>query len=306
MISIRCRPVRNAWLEALYQHNIIEASERTRSYADKLFFYSELYDLLGAELLSFHPKTMGLQAFALKYGLRANSPLHEWEAALQQEFQGEIILKPVAVMNTAGEQELYLFSKESFLKSLAQKNEQLTSALERTSPFVPPLLQAVASGEEFLLQDHIASLAGKPIIEKTKHYQEIRVHTFEDQVIIGGSYSRWLDNEINQEEYFYWAQDFVQSFLNKLPHEFLKGQAWALDILVFDNKVMRILEANTNRGKRGQWSGFLSRPELMGAYTRYIEKTKSIRFRGFSGFLLRHNFANLTKNFKKKYIEGIR
>lgn len=306
MIQIKCRPVRNAWLEALYQNKVLEASEKTRAYADKLYFYNTLYAHLGEALHTYHPKSRGLKKFALDHGLSCDSSTEQWEAALKKEFHSDVILKPVAVMNTAGEEGLYLFSRQSILKEIENKNSRLMTALQRSFDYCPPLIETIASGEEFLLQEHIASLAGLPVIEKSKHYQEIRIHTFEGHVLIGGSYSRWLDNEISKEQYFLWAQNFVQDFLDQLPKDFLQGQAWALDVLVFENRTMRILEANTNRGKPGQWSGFLSRPELLGVYTRYIEKHKAVRFKGLAGFLLRHNLANFTKNFKKRYIEGIR
>lgn len=309
MKLIQCRPVRNTWLKALYENNLVEASERTRLFADKLYFYRELHSLMGEALLQYHPKTMGLREFILKHNLVNADGVADTsciQAALKLEFSNEVILKPTAVINTSGENGLYLFSTESLLKAFADKNPELLQAALRSEPYVAPLLQTMASGEEFLLQEHLASIAGVTVVEKTKHYEEIRIHTYEDEVLRGASFSRWVDNEIKDARHFYWAQDFVQDFLMQLPPEFLHGQAWGLDLFVFENKVIRILEINTNRGTPGQWTGFLSRPELMGAYTRVIEKKKKVRFAGLSGFMLRKNLGNITKHLKKKYIEGIR
>lgn len=306
MKHIQCRPVRNTWLKALYENNLIEASTRTKLFADKLYLYQELEKALGAKLPMYHPKTMGLKAFFAKHNLTADSDLNQIERVLRQEFPSNVILKPAAVINTAGESGLYLFSREALLNAFAEKNKDLLQACARQTPYISPLLETLASGEEFILQEHIAALAGFPVVTKTRHYQEVRIHTFENEVLKGASYSRWQANEIKDRQDFHRAQDFVQQFLNLLPAELVNGQAWGLDLLIFENGFVRILEINTNRGSQGQWTGFLSRPELMGAYTRMIEKKKNVRFTGLSGILLRNNLGNITKHLKKKYIEGIR
>jgi hypothetical protein len=265
---------------------------------------------LEEKLTQFHPHTVGLIQFMRKYDLGTSAatlaPIEKIEAALRKEFSTEAILKPTTVINTGGETGLYLFSTKSILEAFEKREQSLMTALERQAPFKSELIDRVASGEEFLLQENIASIAGYEVLDKAKQHQEVRIHTYEDQVIRGGSFSRWSVNEIKNQDMFYWAQDFVQEFLNTLPKDFLVGQAWGLDLLVFENKVIRILEINTNRGEKGQWTGFLSRPQVMGAYTRMIEQKKDVRFAGFSGFLLRNNFGNITKHLKKKYIEGIR
>ncbi|AFY02368.1 hypothetical protein [Bdellovibrio bacteriovorus] len=309
MKHIHCRPVRNRWLKALYENNLVEASTRTRLYADKLYLYQELEKTLGPKLHLYHPKTWGLKAFLAKYDLTSPDSLQDTariEQALLQEFPTNVILKPAAVINTAGETGLYLFSRESILQAFEDQNKDLVQACLRETVYVSSLLGILAGGEEFILQEHIAALAGYPVVTKTRHYQEVRIHTFENEVLKGASYSRWQKNEIKNSQDFYRAQDFVQEFLNQLPAELLKGQAWGLDLLIFENGTVRILEINTNRGAQGQWTGFLSRPELMGAYTRLIEKKKGVRFAGLSGIMLRLNLGNITKHLKKKYIEGIR
>lgn len=310
MKYIHCRPVRNSWLKALYQHGLIEASEKTRLLADKLYLYKVLSESMGTDLQKYHPKTLGLQEFIQKHQLwtpqQGFAPGEKIKTALQIEFATDVILKPAAVINTGGEEGLYLFSTQALLRAFTDQHPDLTKACARTSPYAPPLLGIAASGEEFILQEHIAGIAGMALVDKTKHYEEIRIHTYEDQVLRGASFSRWAENEIKHSKKFYWAQDFVQDFLNHLPKEFLQGQVWGLDLLAFDNGTLRILEINTNRGEKGQWTGFLSRPHLMGAYTRMIESKKNVRFAGLSGVLLRNNYGNITKHLKKKYIEGIR
>ncbi|MDG0816283.1 hypothetical protein [Bdellovibrio svalbardensis] len=307
---ISCRPVRNDWLKALYTHNLVEVSERTGLFTDKLYLYKALSANIKSGLHLYHPHTMGLREFFNKHALltaeQELAPLEKIEIALRSEFPTEAVLKPTTVINTGGEKGLYLFSTNAILKALHSKQPELMQTLFATKPHYAELIDKVASGEEFLLQENIGTLAGYPLIEKAKHYEEIRIHTYEDDVIKGASFSRWSMNEIKNSQKFYWAQDFVQDFLNQLPKEFLAGQAWGLDLLVFDNGTIRILEINTNRGVPGQWTGFLSRPQLMGAYTRIIEKKKNVRFRGLSGILLRHDLGNITKHLKKKYIEGIR
>lgn len=306
MIKIPCRPVRNAWLKAVYEYGIIKADQETQLLADKLYFYKKLAAYAPDDISQFHPYTMGLAEWCHKHQLDLEKTTREnIESALKNSFPKGAILKPSTVINSGGEVGLYIFKNEQIVNELYQRNPNLMTAIAQAGHWISPLLNTLASGEEFILQENIATLAGYQEFEKSKMLQEIRIHTYEGQVLRGASYSRWASNEIKNERHFYLAQDYVQDFLDILPNEFLKNQAWGLDILVFDNGFMRILEINTNRGQRSQWSGFLSRPELIGAYTRAFEQSKQLRFSGIGGFLLRNNLGNVTKHWKKKYIEGI-
>jgi hypothetical protein len=101
------------------------------------------------------------------------------------------------------------------------------------------------------------------------------------------------------------SEEFLNEMLRKVPLSFFKAHAWGVDIFVFENGAMKIIDINTNRGEAGQWSGFMSRPQTLGAYARHVEQKEHIRFAGLNGFILRHNMGNFFKNLKKVYIEGI-
>jgi hypothetical protein len=173
------------------------------------------------------------------------------------------------------------------------------------TPFTSEMLHKVVSGEFMILQENIITAAGikKPL--ETKDFMEVRLHTYEGHVLPGATYNRWkeADGKKNTEAMRAEAETFLQEFLDQLPKEFLAQQAWSVDIAVLDNGVKRIIEFNTNRGLAGHWSGFMSRPDVLGAYTRYFEAHENVRFAGFGGVLLRNNKANFFKFLRKKYIE---
>ena len=115
----------------------------------------------------------------------------------------------------------------------------------------------------------------------------------------------FIEGEQISKEQLAKAGEFTQAMLDKLPNGFVKSQAWGLDVAVLDNGVLRIIDINCNRGKTGQWSGYMSRPNVLGAYTRHIEANLPVHFAGLSGFLLRNDAGNVYKYFKKRYVEGI-
>lgn len=306
MMVIKTHHHRNEWLKTLYKYDILRADEVSLHLADKLWAANTLKSYLKQNFEDFHPRTMGLKAFYqnIKMNTLADLNAAVIESELQKAFPHGVILKPAAVINTGGETAEYVFNSADVAKVLSVDSTFSRSGLSQDA-YTSPLLGKTISGEEYILQDDVAGLAGRST-QRAKAHQEIRIHTFENKVLPGGSYSRWKVNEIQDRKKFHVAEDLVQNFLNLLPTDFLQGQAWGLDVLVFDNGSARIIDINTNRGQKVQWTGYLSRPSVLGAYTRHIEKTKNVHFEGWNGFLLRNNLGNTLKFLKKYYIEGIR
>jgi hypothetical protein len=305
--KIRVPTTRNAWLEKLYGDGILTASEESRNLSDKLYAARRLQEFLGDSFREYHPKTLGLKEFALKYSLIQNNELvslPQIQEAFKVEFPQGFIIKPCAVINTGGETDGNYFFEADVWAALSA-GAPLAQAVLHKEDYVSSLLKVRVSGEEYIIQENISTGAGY-VAAKAKTYAEVRVHTFENEAIPWGLYSRWAVSPVEENEKFLIAEKLVQGMLKRIPLEYLRGFAWGLDVMVFDNGYARIVDINTNRGSRGQWSGYLSRPQLMGAYTRAIEKQKQVRFAGLSGVILRNNYGNYWKYKKKYYLEGIR
>jgi hypothetical protein len=298
---------RNAWLEKLYDDGILVANEESRNLSDKLYAARRLQEFLGDSFTEYHPKTLGLKELALKYNLvncPVLAPMTEIQKAFRTEFPQGFIVKPCAVINTGGETEgNYFFEDDIWAAFLTEA--PLAKAVLQKNDYVSKLLKTIVSGEEYIVQENISTKAGYSAA-KAKTYAEVRVHTYEGKAVYGGLFSRWAVSPVEQEDKFFIAESLVQKMLNQIPADYLRGFAWGLDVMVFDNGYARIVDINTNRGQRSQWSGYLSRPPLMGAYTRTIEKQRHVRFAGLNGVLLRNNLGNYWKYKKKYYLEGIR
>jgi hypothetical protein len=298
---------RNAWLEKLYDDGVLVASEESRNLSDKLYAARRLKEFLGESFTEYHPQTFGLKELALKYDLINENQLAALpviQEAFRKEFPLGFIIKPCAVINTGGETEGNYFFENDIWNDLSSEGP-LAKSLLRKNDYVSKLLKVPVSGEEYIIQENISTRAGYAPA-KAKTYAEVRVHTYEDKAIQWGLFSRWAVSPVEQNEKFLMAETLVQKMLDQIPKDYLRGFAWGLDVMVFDNGYARIVDINTNRGQRGQWSGYLSRPPLMGAYTRAIEKQRQVRFAGLSGVILRNNYGNYWKYKKKYYLEGIR
>jgi hypothetical protein len=301
---IQTRATRNAWLKAVYANELVRHDQETLKLADKLYSARKFAALLGDAHLGFFPKTLGLREFCEQENLSQASSPQQWRKALEKEFPKDVIIKPCAVINTGGETPGYFFGIDAVLAAL-QKDSNVRLACDRPAHFHSPLLNQIVSGEEFILQENVPVAAGYPS-KHSKSYSEIRIHTYENQVLRNAMFSRWAVTPVEGDQKFYIARDLVEKFLALLPEDFARKHAWSLDVFVFDNGYARIIDLNTNRGQALQWSGYLARPELLGAYTRLFEKKKSVRFAGWQGLVLRANWGNYFKYLKKYYVEGIR
>ncbi len=311
-IKISSEITRNDWLKNIYKVGLIEASELQRDLGDKLFMYKMLKEILTQEKAEiFHPKTMGIKELFIKNNLidknhQLIKDIAKIKAAIKKEFPKGWIVKPASNINSQG---LFYFKNSKFFKDLLDPKvgSQIYSSKQFTTPFFSKALNSVGTGEAYIFQENVILAAGYQKIRQAKEFIEIRVHTLEDKVIQGGAYSRWkeIDEKVNPKD-IKRASDFVQQFLNSLPKKFLAKMAFGIDVAVLDNGALRLIEINTNRGRYNkQWSGYIARPKILGAYTRHIEKHYPIRISGLSGFIFRNNLGSLHKYFKKRYIEGI-
>lgn len=308
--AIDTEATRNAWLKKLYSLGVVEASELTKMTSDKLLMAKMIEVYAGEKSYRFHPKTIGLKYFLQKADLLAadksiKATKEEIQAAIMKEFPMGYIVKPAAGINSQGKGSGFYFSNKKFLRDLLKEDSPLYQKEEYYKPYYTDLLKTVASGEKLILQENVILAAGYKKVLKAKEFVEVRVHTLANKVIPFGSYARWKEtNDRTSQKTLDDASKFTQDFLNSLPKSFTNKMAWGIDVAALDNGALRILDINTNRGREKQWSGYMSRPGVLGAYTRYIEDRHNVRFAGVSGFFLRNNVANYPKYLYKKYVEG--
>lgn len=282
-MKIKTRPTRNAWLESLYEAGLVKADENTRRLGDKLYFIQQVYSFLGLETWDYFVESKNLSDLVFLDGQML--PPAQISEHIRSFFPEGFVIKPKDGINSWGRSPGFYFEEKSFLDDLQSER-------------VPPI-------EQLMIQTNCGPLLGTAAVTGSQQLSEVRIHTYENYVIDGGQYHRWAESPVKDSTHFRRAQILTQNLLQKLPTHFLENQAWSLDILVGANQA-RIVDVNTNRGLRGHWSGFLSRPRLIGAYSRHFEKHKGVRFVGFAGLLLRTNLASYHKYLKKTYIEGIR
>lgn len=301
---------RNAWLKAVYDAGVVEASEFTRLLTDKLVMSKVLEKYMGKEGFFYHPKSMGVKYFLAKHDLvddQGNLTASQAEvlAALAAEFPHGSIVKRAVGMNSAGKKHFY-FRMEDFVSDLFDPEAGIYASAMFHAPYRPEMIGGrPASGELLMIQENVVQAAGikKPL--KTKEFVEVRLHTYEDRVVKDITFNRWKEHDsFVKEEVRDKAEIFVGNMLSALGKKITAQQAWSIDVAALDNGVMRLIEVNVNRGQIKQWSGMTSRPAVLGAYTRHLEKYHNIRFAGLAGWLFRNNLANYRAFIKKRYITG--
>lgn len=256
------RSTRNDFLTWLYQNSLVRADALAAHLSDKLFFAKLLAAVAPEAYASFHPRTFSL------------TDLGSEPAAALSEI--EIVAKPAAGMNGEGGR-VYL-SRAEFLQAFAERPE-LFGAEEEPSP----LTGIISSGARYLVQERLSG-------------EEFRLHTFEGRVVEGATFTRW-DSPWRKED-FLAAETAMQRFLDLLPRWLVRGQAWSADFLRTD-KGFRLLEINTNRGQARQWSGDLSLPDVLGAYTQHLTRYHEADFSAAGGPALLAGEGNLEKYIAK-------
>lgn len=296
-VALSVAPSKGAWLNALYDRQMILASWATKMLADKRLVYEVLQIELGSRAQYYYPKTMGLREFLLKNRLiNARGELtaggDKIDEALHREFPSGVIVRP-AVGVVPNETSHGLFkSSDELIVSLLDPKQKLYSSDHYRHPVKSHILNAIASGEAVVLQ---ADFLQESHLKRPLHqffFDEVRVHTYESRVVEGAIPQRWVQKNRLSQQKIIEAQEFVNDFLRSLPLAVTNRQAWGVDVAVMDNGEMKIVDIVTNRGKRTSWSSYLTQPRVIGAYSRHMEQIRRLRFDGFSGTLIRSNLAN--------------
>jgi hypothetical protein len=244
---------RNGFLALVYEQGWIAADSFSAHCSDKLLL-SDLIKAVSKEAYErFHPLTFGVREY-LESSKAASAPL-----------DSNFVIKAVDGMNTDGKG---LFrSWEEFLSVWSDPGEQASG-----------LTGLLSSGESHMVQ----AVVGNP-----EH--ELRLHTWEGDVIPGATFTRW--DQPWSLQWFAEAEQALQEFLNLLPRWFVARQAWSIDLMGRDG-VFRLVELNSNRGLRKHWSGDLSLPDTLQAYVLYLESRYGLTCAGQAGALLRAGEAN--------------
>lgn len=320
LATLRSRPVRAArihevdlkvsaskseWLNAIYRKEMIETSWAAEMLADKRILAEVLGRELGERAGRFYPRTIGLREFLVKHRLvDAKGVIRvegdDLEEILHQEFPRGFIVRP-AVGVAPKETSLGLFPEsESFINELLKPNSVLYQPSHLAFPVRSHILGAVASGEAIVLQENFinASAVHKPM--KSRFFQEVRVHTYEGRVVADAIPERWVQTSTLTQDDEHRAEAFVGEFLMSLSMSLLSRQAWGVDVAVMENGELKINDIVTNRGKPIAWSSYLDQPGMIAAYSKHFEEHYGLRFKGFSGALIRHGFANYFPYWKKR------
>lgn len=286
-----------SWMKALYDRGLVEASWATEMLSDKRILAEVLRIELGTRAEIYYPKTIGLREFLQKRRLVNSTGVltaggDRIESALHDEFPAGFVVRP-AVGVAPQETGRGLFANaDEFILELLKPGNSLYSPEHLKAPVKSHILNEVASGEAVVLQESVVGVADvrKPL--RHRFFHEVRVHTYEGRLVENSVPERWVQKDLLSADETKKAEAFVEDFLRSLPLAFLMHQAWGVDVAVMDNGEMRVIDVVTNRGKRVQWSSYLEQPRVIGAYSRHFENYYGIRFSGFSGSLIRNNFAN--------------
>ncbi len=309
-ISLKSNPTKNDWLNTIYSKNIVSTSEYSAYLSDKLLMTSIFERTLGASTAQIYlPKTMGLRQFLERHQLvnRKGKLLADGDqidSALHKEFPTGFFVRP-AVGITPYETERGMFATpEQLIVELLKKKTPIYDPATYWKPIKSHILNDIASGEAVVLQENLivsAELKGRL---KQKTATLVRVHTFEQKIIPDSIPKRWIQDDADDqlsEGAIKGAQNFAQGFLDQLPEELTRRQAWSIEVAAFDNGTYRIANILTNRGKQIAWSSYLDQPRILKAYTDYFESEADLQFEGVSGRILRWGFANYFTYWKLRF-----
>jgi hypothetical protein len=291
---------KTTWLKAVYSSGLVEANWSAKMLSDKLIFANLVSTVLGARSERYVLKTAGLRDILFRNALvdstgQLTRDGDRIEEALSTEFPNGFLVRP-AVGVTPRETTKGLFnSPDEFIVELLRAQNSLYQARFARVPMKSHILGGVASGEGVVLQENfVQSLAlNRPLAKNS--FQEIRIHTYEHQVVPGASPKPWVQKVSIPKSSVEKAEQFVGEMLAEMqaasPRIF-EGMAFGIDVGLLDNGEMRVLGAVTNRGKPMGWSGYLEQPKVLGAYARFFEKNNRAKFIGLAGVALRWNLLN--------------
>jgi hypothetical protein len=302
---------RAEWLEALYDSGIIEASDVTFYFGNKLIVSELLKIYLKSSYSRFHQKTVGIKDFLSRHELVSTDGLLTANKstvieACRKSFPNGFVAKPTFDVGSA-EKNIIIFNEDDFLQMLFS-GDTLYSDEELLEPSATEHEMVgtckVAGGERYILQEKFGSTILEQSQSSKTRLREYRVHTFFDKVLPEATRCRWRGTRALDEKTRAQTTAFAQEFLDLLPKELTFRNAWAIDLLMDENGTMRFSEIQSNFGARGPWSGATRRPGVLGSYVRYLEKTFGWSFVGVGGDLFHADCGNARRFIKKRIFEN--
>lgn len=296
---------KQSWVQAVYKNDLVESSWASQMLSDKRILAEVIEREMGDSARTFYPKTMGLREFLAKHNLVNKKGVitasgDQIDEALFSEFPAGFVVRPaVGVAPQETGQGLYRDS-DLFVVDLLRTESPLYSPVHMKQAVKSHILDTIASGEAIVIQEDVMRVADAKRPLKTRFFQEVRVHTYENRVVEGAIPMRWVQTNLLKPEQIRQAEIRVGEFLKSLSLELLNRQAWGVDVAVMDNGEMRVIDIVTNRGREVAWSGYLDQPRVIGAYSRHFETFYGLKFEGWSGTLIRNNFANYLPFWEKK------
>lgn len=304
-IHLSAEPSKSSWLKAIYDKNIVESSWATKMLADKRIFAAVLERELGDKAWNFFPRTIGLKEFLKKHSFidkrgRISASGDAIDAALYREFPAGFVVRPAVGVGPQESGRGLFPDSDWFIVELIKPGSSLYDAKQIRKPFLNPVIGEVASGEQFVLQENIITSMDARKKLKARFFHEVRIHTYEDRVVADAVPERWVQTDLLTPVQVAGAERFVAEFLKSLSIHFLNRQAFGVDVAVFDNGEMRIIDVVTNRGKQIQWSGYLDQPKVIAAYSKHFEGVGGFEFTGWKGVVIREGFANYLPYWKMR------
>jgi hypothetical protein len=303
--AVNSAPSKVSWLDAVYRNKLVEASWTTKMLADKRILFELISRSSGGKATAFYPKTVGLREFLISnHLLDANGKIavsgEILEEKLLETFPTGFVVRP-AVGVAANETSRGIFPDSGvFIAEILRPANIYYSPEHAKRAIRSKILAEVASGEAVVLQEDVIGTADAHRILKSRFFNQIRVHTYEGQVVEGAIPNRWIQKGHIKASEISAAENYVRGFLKTLPATVLNRQAWGVDVAVFDNGDLRVIDLVCNRGMKIQWSSYLEQPAVLAAYTKHFEKLGALRFTGFSGVILRDGFANYWPYWQKR------
>lgn len=296
--NLKLPATRNALTDWLYDNQLVEYSDLTLFYSDKLLMGKLLYHYLGGQAPYFTPYVMGLKEFLEKEDLLnqdgvINASEEKIKYAFKKHFPEGFVMKPPVSWATDGKG---FYTKENEVVALLVANDpKLYQAHRDKLPFLPPSSAVVTSGERWMIMGKIknTNLLDE---NKKKVNREFRVHTFHDYVVTGATHHRYgLDDN---DQHYAMLNSFSDRLLKSLPKKLTQQQAWSLDIFLQADGQPILIEVNSNRGERTNWSDFLRSPEVLAGYTNFFDLQFGWHLTGVEGQLMRAGIGNLRSHLK--------
>lgn len=295
--EVEIKATRNALTKGVfYKDGIVEISDYSLFLTDKLIAAKVMEHYLGDDYKKFHMKTVGLKEF-LQHNhivdesgkvIRSKQAIVE---ILKLEFPHGFIAKPPVGFDSNGKS--FFSDIEEVAELIVKGDNELYNQSEFSVPFKADFARRFTSGEKFILQAKLDGAMGVSTDRAAGSFDEYRVHSFYNKVVEGATLNRW--DGANSKEDILKVNAFVQEMLDKLPASMSNRQGWSFDVFKLPNGELKVIEINTNRGLLANWSDWLRHPWVLGAYVRHLEEHYKWKFKGFSGWLLRHNLGGLKR-----------